>query len=166
MPRLLTAVLAAAFIAMGCGGGDGDEDTSPHYDPYASADTNAQAATGNGGTAEGADTMAVGKQVYKRHCLMCHQGDGSGVPGMQPPLQDSPSLEHDTEDAIRRVLFGVQPGGKGPGPRSEYTNIMPPMAYLSDAQVASVLTYARATFADSGKPVTPGQVAEIRKRVE
>ncbi len=60
----------------------------------------------------------------------------------------------------------MQPGGKGPDPRSEYANIMPPMAYLSDEQIAAVLTYTRTTFADTEKPVSPEQVAEIRSSVE
>lgn len=27
-----------------------------------------------------------GKAVYTQYCLTCHQADGSGVPGMHPPL--------------------------------------------------------------------------------
>ena len=32
-------------------------------------------------------TMERGKKVYTQYCSGCHQIDGSGVPGLNPPIQ-------------------------------------------------------------------------------
>jgi mono/diheme cytochrome c family protein len=136
-------------VLAGCGGEA--EDRGPRYDPFAERPAQAQA----GGEVDG-------RAVYERNCMVCHQPDGSGVPGMQPPLQHSPSLAHDPEDAIRRVLFGVLRDGKGPKPRPGYANIMPAMHYLSNEEVAAVLNYSRTRFASAEATITPEQVAAIR----
>jgi mono/diheme cytochrome c family protein len=142
--------------------------TGPHYHPYkepyvpvalrthtpSPGDTHADAGVG---------APLNGHDIYAMHCLVCHQADGSGVPMMQPPLQDSPSLVHDPEDAIRRVLHGVMEGGKGPKKRSQYANIMPAFGeILGDVQIANVLSYTRQEFAHTEEPITPEQVAQVR----
>lgn len=146
--KLLVLMLGAAALA-GCGGEP--QDRGPRYDPFAAHAAPAQA----GGVVDG-------RAVYERNCMVCHQPDGSGVPGMQPPLQHSPGLAHDPEDAIRRVIFGVLRDGKGPEPRPGYANIMPAMDYLSDEEVAAVLNYTRARFAGAEPTISPDHVAEIR----
>ena len=146
--KFLVLMLGAAAL-VGCGGEP--QDRGPRYDPFAAPPAS-----------HAPDGEADGRAVYERNCMVCHQPDGSGVPGMQPPLQHSPSLAHDPEDAIRRVVFGVLRDGKGPEPRSGYANIMPAMNYLSDAEVAAVLNYTRARFAGAEATISPDHVAEIR----
>jgi nitrite reductase (NO-forming) len=43
-----------------------------------------------------------------------------------------------------------------------YNGAMPPMAFLSDDEIAAALTYARASFGNKLSPVTPAEVAKVR----
>ena len=44
-----------------------------------------------------------------------------------------------------------------------YNGTMIPLNYLSDEQVANVLTYVRNSFGNDGDPVRTDEVARIRK---
>ena len=44
----------------------------------------------------------------------------------------------------------------------KYNGIMIPLNYLSDDQVANVLTYVRNSFGNQGEPVTVDEVRKIR----
>jgi nitrite reductase (NO-forming) len=105
---------------------------------------------------------AMGKQVYMQTCFLCHQPEGQGVPGQIPPLAKSDFLAKLTkDDYIRGVLMGrtgqIMVNGK------PYNGIMIPLNYLSDAQVANVLTYVRNNFGNAGDGVTPEEVAKVRQ---
>ena len=95
-----------------------------------------------------------GAALYASHCLTCHQADGYGVPFMQPPLVGSEMLAGPAEGLIAFVLTGNQ----GPG---EWANPMGSFSFLSDAEMAAVLSYSRSTYADA-EPVGADLVAEIR----
>src|SRR5262245_58236479 len=57
------------------------------------------------GPAAGA-LVARGAQLYKQACATCHMPDGSGVPGLQPALVDSPVVAGDPRTLIRVVMHG------------------------------------------------------------
>ncbi|MGC9341250.1 MAG: c-type cytochrome, partial [Bacteroidales bacterium] len=48
-----------------------------------------------------------GEDVYKKHCLACHQTDGSGNPGMYPPLDNTKMVNGDKEELIKIILNGL-----------------------------------------------------------
>jgi nitrite reductase (NO-forming) len=104
--------------------------------------------------------MAAGRQVYLRTCFVCHQPEGRGVPGQIPPLAKSDYLLADPERAIRIVLGGQT--GEIVVNRKTYSGVMVPLAFLSDAEVADVLTYVFNSFGNSGPVVTPAEVGRVR----
>jgi len=101
-----------------------------------------------------------GKKVYDSVCLACHMADGSGVPGMHPPLIKSDFVNGDAEKLIGIVLNGVK--GKLEVKGEVYNSVMPPQANLSDQQIADVLTYIRGNFGNNSGPITPEQVKKVR----
>ncbi|MFZ4778487.1 MAG: c-type cytochrome, partial [Terrimicrobiaceae bacterium] len=68
-------------------------------------------------------TPLSGRQIFMTRCIACHQPDGSGIPGICPPLANSPRLTGNPEDLIRIMLLGM----KGPIVRegTAYNSIMP-----------------------------------------
>ena len=101
-----------------------------------------------------------GEAVYLGTCSTCHQRDGAGLAGVFPPLLNSDYLMDDKERSIRVVLGGLaEPIAVNGIP---YTGNMPPFANLTDHEVASVLTYVRSSFGNSGDAVTDAEVATVR----
>lgn len=108
----------------------------------------------------GADTP--GGRIYMQVCAACHMPNGSGVPGMQPALTNSAVVAGDSARLINVVLQG--PAAVLPPDREKFSNVMPPFAVLSDADVASVITYLRKNFAPAAPAVTAAQVAAQRSK--
>ena len=106
----------------------------------------------------GADTP--GGKIYQQVCAACHMPNGSGVPGMQPALAGSAVVAGDPARLIDVLLKG--PAAVLPADREKFSNVMPPFAVLSDADLASVITYLRKNFAPRTSDVTPAQVAARR----
>ena len=102
-----------------------------------------------------------GKQVYLQTCFVCHQPNGLGLPDQIPPLAKSDYLMANKERSIRGVLFGQS--GEMVVNGKKYDGIMIPLNYLTDEQVANVLTYVRNSWGNSGEAVTVGEVSRIRK---
>jgi nitrite reductase (NO-forming) len=97
-------------------------------------------------------------------CFVCHQPDGSGVATQIPPLAKSDFLATLTkDDYIRGVLMGrsgqITVNGKN------YNGTMVPMNYLTDEQIANVLTYVRNSFGNSGDSVSIDEVKRVRQQV-
>jgi nitrite reductase (NO-forming) len=104
--------------------------------------------------------IAKGKGVFMQTCFVCHQVDGAGVPGQIPPLAKSDYLKADKYRAVRNILFGqtgeVVVNGK------TYNGTMIPLHYLSDEDVANVVTYVVNSFGNSGDIVKVEEVRRIR----
>ena len=101
-------------------------------------------------------------QLYAKQCLTCHQANGGGVPGMFPPLAGNGKITGPSSDLIRIVLFGLQ------GPLTvngkDYNQLMPAQAYLSDKQIAELLTYIRSSWGNKASSVSAEEVGKIRKQ--
>lgn len=106
-----------------------------------------------------ADPMVRGGAIYGQSCAACHQPDGTGLPGVFPPLASSDYLLADPERAIAAVLHGLS------GPITvngvAYEGFMPPMP-LGDAEVADVITYVLQSWGNQGPAVGIETVARIR----
>jgi mono/diheme cytochrome c family protein len=146
-----TKIFALAMLAGGlvaCGGGD----AAPADDATVDAPAAAPAAA----------VASAGATEYTNNCSVCHQADGNGMPGAFPPLAGSSIVNAPSPDQmIMIVLKGLQ------GPVTvngvEYNGIMTPFQdILTDDQIASILTYERASFGNTGSAVTAEQVAAIR----
>lgn len=101
-----------------------------------------------------------GRQVYMQTCFVCHQTEGQGIPGQIPPLAKSDYLASDKSRSVRTVLQGLS--GEIKVNDNTYNGIMIPHNFLSDDQIANVLTYVRNSFGNSGEAVTPAEVQRIR----
>ena len=102
-----------------------------------------------------------GKAVYERVCAACHQVDGMGMADTFPPLNDSDYLQADTDRAIASVINGLS--GKIEVNGRVYDEVMPPMAYLSDADIAAVFSYILSNW-NGGGEVSVAQVIAMRKQ--
>lgn len=100
-----------------------------------------------------------GEQLYRKHCLVCHQEDGGGVPGFQPELIAAPWVTGGPEGLAVFVLAG----SLAMGPSGDWDNTMPGFSGLPDADLAALLTYVRREFGAGAGPVTPKDVAQARQ---
>ncbi|MFO1395913.1 MAG: cytochrome c oxidase subunit II [Burkholderiales bacterium] len=98
-----------------------------------------------------AELVAKGATVYAANCVACHQASGKGVPGAFPALEGSKIVNGPPEGQIDIVLNG-KPGTE-----------MPSWKSLSDADIASVITYTRNSFGNHAGDVMPAQVKAARK---
>lgn len=101
-----------------------------------------------------------GKAVYTQYCAVCHQADGLGVPGLNPPLSKTVYVLGDQTRLINIVLKGLSEGVEIDG--ETYSNVMPAMGFLTDQQVADVLTYVRNSFQNKASAITAAQVKVVR----
>jgi mono/diheme cytochrome c family protein len=131
--------------------------------PAAAALAAALAATGGSAHAEEAPAMPDGQKLYGRYCLSCHQADGHGVPNLQPAIAGGTWVKGDA----RALALFVMTGGFDSESRkqSENSNVMPPFAQLSDADLAALLTFIRAKFGGGTSPVSEAEVAESRAKL-
>ena len=107
------------------------------------------------------DMMATGRQVYTRVCQSCHQQDGSGVEGAFPPLTGSDWVVGEPGRPVHIVLQGFE--GQIVRNGVTYNATMPGFGrLLSDAEVASVVTYIRNSFGNDATEVTPDDVMDMR----
>jgi mono/diheme cytochrome c family protein len=104
----------------------------------------------------------AGKKVYEQVCLSCHMADGSGVPGLNPPLQKTDWVTGDKKRLINVLLKGLNDAITVNG--EEYANPMPAQASLSDQQIADVLTYIRNSFGNKATAITPAEVKALRRK--
>ena len=106
-------------------------------------------------------TLAVqpGAAIYKQYCLTCHQVNGSGVPGLNPPLRGTDWVNGDKARLVGVLLNGLQ-NAEIEG--ETYDNVMPAHDFLTDTQIADVLTYVRSNFGNKSDAVTVGDVTAQR----
>lgn len=111
--------------------------------------------------AEEADmTSHPGYTVYRQHCLPCHQADGNGVPGMHPSLHGTEYVNGDRDRLIGIILHGMT--GEIEVNGEIFNSIMAPLPYLSDKEIADVLTFVRKSFGNDSDAITPEEVAAVR----
>jgi mono/diheme cytochrome c family protein len=107
-----------------------------------------------------------GAQVYN-NCIGCHQANGSGVPGVFPPLAGHvPSIlatRGGREWLIQVMLYGLQGPINVRG--SSYNGAMPAYPQLSDAEIAAVLNHISTQWGN-GFPSGQGPFTEAEVRAQ
>jgi cytochrome c oxidase subunit 2 len=103
--------------------------------------------------------MTQGKSVYEKNCAVCHQPDGKGLPPSFPALADSKVINGPNFDDAGKLMKDSHVdrvfNGKGMMPAWKGT--------LSDADIASVITYERNSFGNNmGDLVQPSQIKALR----
>ena len=118
---------------------------------------------GCAGSAPPRPAVQSGQSAYAAHCLACHQADGTGVRGFQPPLVGSPWVRGDAQALATFVLTG----GFDSGSRKEGANenVMPAFRELDDATLAAILTYVRQAFGEHAGAVSAEAVALARSHL-
>jgi mono/diheme cytochrome c family protein len=111
---------------------------------------------GGDGAQQAADP---GARVYAQHCVACHQRDGRGLGETQPSLVGTPTVSGDPAALIAWVAFGERPPGLV---RGRSIVVMPHFHWLSDAELAAVLTHVRSHFGNAYPAITPEAVAAVR----
>jgi mono/diheme cytochrome c family protein len=92
-----------------------------------------------------------GQTLYADNCAACHQASGKGVKGAYPALAGTPLIQGDAKPLLSIVLNGKN---EMPGFKDDMT----------DADLAGLLTYVRASWGNKGKAITPAEVAIARRR--
>jgi cytochrome c oxidase subunit 2 len=96
--------------------------------------------------------MQKGEQVYKTHCVACHQAEGQGTPPAFPPLKGSKITTGDVKDHLAIVIKG-KPGTA----MAAFGN------QLKDDELAAVITYERNALGNNvGDVVQPADVQAAR----
>ena len=101
-----------------------------------------------------------GKQTYAGLCAACHQVTGKGLEGLAPPLAESEWVLGDPERIIKVVMHGLRGPIKVKG--VSYSYDMPAAGFLTDEQIAGVLTYVRREWDHEADPVPVELVKKIR----
>ena len=102
-----------------------------------------------------------GKQTFAGLCAACHQPTGKGLDGLAPPLADSEWVNGDPERINKVVMHGLRGPIKVKG--LSYSYDMPAAGFLSDEQIAGVLTYIRREWDHEASPVPVDLVKKIRE---
>lgn len=109
-----------------------------------------------GKPARNAGGTLMGEELYTRHCADCHGEHGGGV-GAFPALSGNRAVNLASPANLIQVVRhgGILPSTAGnPRPLG-----MPPFGQvLSDADIAAVLTYVRASWDNDAPAVTPFEV--------
>ncbi len=142
------AALGALLVTVACGGGANNETPVADTTPAAQTVTPAAPAAING------------EAEYQAVCMVCHQADGKGLPGVYPPLAGSEWVNGDPNVAIAIVIHGLQ--GEITVAGQTFSQVMAAWGQLSDAQIAAILTHERSSWGNSAAAVTPEQVAAVR----
>jgi len=101
-----------------------------------------------------------GADLYTKNCAACHQPTGQGLAGAFPPLAKSDYFAGNNEKLLDATIKGLS--GPVTVNGAEYNNVMPAVAYLSDADLAAILTYVNTSWGNAGGAITAAQVNEYR----
>jgi nitrite reductase (NO-forming) len=112
------------------------------------------------GTLTVEDQIAAGRQLFAGTCSVCHQAEGTGLPGVFPPLAKSDLIAADPKRPISILLHGLT--GKVTVNGQEYNSVMPPMTQLTDDEIANIITYVLNSWGNPGGNVTVDEVKKAR----
>lgn len=104
--------------------------------------------------------ILLGEKIYVQHCMPCHQAEGVGVQNMIPPLVKTDHVLGPKATLIKILLNGMNGEIKVNG--DIYSNEMPSQAFLTDEEIAAVLTYVRKSFGNKASSVSVGEVKKMR----
>ncbi|MEX2641384.1 MAG: PVC-type heme-binding CxxCH protein [Balneolales bacterium] len=140
-----------------------DEDSSDHQSVLESL---AEAESDRPATSLGHLTLAEqklfdnGRQLF-RTCSTCHGPEGKGIGGIGTTLAGSEWVQGDMDALVRIVLNGFSGGAAERG--EDVPGVMPAHNYISDEDLAAILTFLRQSWENDASPVGPEVIARIRE---
>jgi glucose/arabinose dehydrogenase/mono/diheme cytochrome c family protein len=108
--------------------------------------------------------VAGGEKIYNTYCGTCHQKNGLGASGRFPSLAGTPWVLGDKSKLIEIVLNGLEGHIEVNG--ESFDGLMPQHSFLSDEEVANVLTFVRENFGNKASAVSAEEVSNIRKSLK
>jgi mono/diheme cytochrome c family protein len=103
----------------------------------------------------------AGAAIYLGSCVSCHGIDGKGQTPFMPPLAGNPVvLDNNPSSLINLVLNGAEPlivKGTPDSYRMPQYRVQ-----LTDAEIASVLSFVRSAWGNGASPVTSDRVKTLR----
>ena len=106
------------------------------------------------------ESMTRGAAVYADHCAQCHGDQGEGAAPAYPALARNQSVTTRLPaNAVKAILYGGYAPATAANPRPYG---MPPFLALSDADVAAVATFIRASWSNRASPVSTLEVERYR----
>ena len=101
-----------------------------------------------------------GSIAYTQYCASCHQAGGQGDGNRYPPLFGSKWVSGPNKTLIEVVLKGltgpIEVRGK------PFDGVMPAHAFLTDEQVADILSYVRTRMTHGGTRISADEVRATR----
>jgi mono/diheme cytochrome c family protein len=123
--------------------------------PSEAAEATASAAVAQNGVAANA-----GGKLFTQNCSSCHQPNGQGVQGTFPPLAGNTTVTGDPSVVIHIVKYGLN--GKVSVKGTDYNGMMPAWGQsLSNADIASIVTYIRSAWGNQASAVTQAEVTAV-----
>lgn len=101
-----------------------------------------------------------GARIYTQ-CAACHQADGTGVPGVFPPLANSDWVNGDERRVVKILLWGLN--GPITVAGNEYNGNMPSYNSMSDEDIRIIASYIRTNFGNNSGFVSEGAVEAARE---
>jgi mono/diheme cytochrome c family protein len=95
------------------------------------------------------------------YCASCHKENGEGVKGNFPPLKGNQVVTGNKKALISTLLNGLS--GRLLVHAETYDQKMPSFRFLSDEDLAAVLSYIRSDFNQHTDPVTAREAASVRR---
>lgn len=126
-----------------------------------------QPGLGGDQTAAAFDPLKKGERLFKNNCTACHQAEGQGVPGVFPPLANSPYVIGSEDLFVKILLRGMSGPIEVLG--NEYNGNMPSYGEnglgWSDQDIHAITTYVRQAFGNTADPITEETVARVRSEI-
>lgn len=104
-----------------------------------------------------------GEVVYQDNCDYCHQDNGAGQPGEVPALAGNDSLLTDPGRAIGLILVTKEQARPMHGMAVD--DLVAIFDDLTLADIADVLTYARASWGNCAGPVSESDVEAVAAKM-
>lgn len=101
-----------------------------------------------------------GAKVFNTYCASCHQRNGQGDAQRFPTLAGTDWVTGDKKRLIGVLLNGLEGPIEVNG--QTYNGLMPQHSFLSDEDIASVLTYIRQSFGNEASGVNAREVRIVR----
>lgn len=110
----------------------------------------------------GREVTDAGAKIYATYCVACHQADGKGDGSRFPSLVSTSWVSGNKNRLIALVLRGIE--GEINVEGTVFNGAMPANNFLSDDQIAQLLTFLRQNFGNHGDAVSTSEVAAVRGR--
>ena len=102
-----------------------------------------------------------GQRLYYVYCSACHQKDGDGASGRFPSLVGTDWVLGEKSRLINVLLKGLEGAIEVNG--EPYSGLMPQHSFLSDQEIADVLTFVRSNFGNKASAIEVKDVEKARK---